>query len=141
MAKVIQLRWVKVNNHGNTPEGYYYDSNLIQLNSEADVQVQISSRDVEISYLLSLSGDKFVSINSDYFADLHIRPIPVKGNGQIIKFRINKLPEYAIVMGNDIEDAGDTNPDDPEDILNGFAGMEGDYFRSKSSEVIVGRTL
>lgn len=139
MSKIIQLRWVKVPNPGNTPDGYYYDSSLVKLNSEADIQVQIPSRDVEISYLLSLSGDRFVSICNDYFADLHIRPIPVKGKGQIVKFRMNKLPEYAIVMGDDIEDAGDTNPDNPEDIANGFAGSEGEYFRGKNSEVLVGK--
>lgn len=139
MAKYIQLRWTKIENKGNTPRGYYFDSNLVKLNSPADVQIQLPERDVEVSYLLSLSGEKFVSIHQDYFAELHIRPIPVRGNGQIVKFRINKIPEYAIVVGDNIEDAGDVNPENPEDITNGFAGSEGDYFRDKSSEIFAGK--
>lgn len=139
MAKFIQLRWVKVKNKGNTPDGYYFESNLVKLNSSADIQVQLPERDVEISYLLSLSGEKFVSIAHDYFAELHIRPIPVKGNGQIVKFRMNKLPEYSVIVGDDIEDAGDTDPDNPEDVTNGFAGSEGEYFRGKNSEIFAGK--
>ena len=140
MAKVLNLRWTRVKSEKNTPEGYYYDSNLVKLNSSADLQVQLDSEDdVEISYLLSLSGDRFVSITQDYFAKLHIRPVPVKGMGQIVKFRINKLPDYAVVIGDDIEDAGDVNPDDESDIKNGFAGSEGEYFRDKNSEVLVGK--
>ena len=139
MAKLIQLRWVKVMNQGNTPEGYYFDSNLIKLNSSADIQVQLPDRDVEISYLLSISGEKFVSIYQDYFAELHIRSIPVDGHGQIMKFRVNKLPEYSAVIGDDIEDAGDVNPDDPSDIKKGFAGSEGEYFRGNDSEILMGK--
>ena len=55
MAKYIQLRWTKIKNNGNTPDGYYYDSNLVKLNSPADVQIQLPERDVEVSYLLSLT--------------------------------------------------------------------------------------
>lgn len=140
MAKYIQLRWVKVQDSKNTPDGYYYESNLVKLNhGHADIQVSIPSSDVDISYLLSLSGDKFVSIFHDYFAELHVRRIPVIGVGQILKFRMNKLPEYAIIMGDDIEDAGDINPDDETDILNGFAGSEGEYFRDKFSEIFAGK--
>ena len=139
MAKYIQLRWTKIQNKGNTPDGYYFDSNLIKLNSSADIQVQLPDRDVEISYLLSVSGERFVSIFQDYFAELHIRPIPVKGHGQIMKFRVNKIPEYSAVIGDDIEDAGDVNPDDPSDIKNGFAGSEGEYFRGNDSEILVGK--
>lgn len=139
MAKYIQLRWTKIKNKGNTPDGYYFDSNLIKLNSSAAVQIQLPEKDVEVSYLLSLSGEKFVSIHQDYFAELHIRPIPVICNGQIVKFRINKIPEYAVVMGDNIEDVGDVNPDDPGDVTNGFAGSEGDYFRDKNSEIFAGK--
>ena len=139
MAKYIQLRWTKIQNKGNTPDGYYFDSNLIKLNSSADIQVQLPDRDVEISYLLSVSGERFVSIFQDYFAELHIRPIPVKGHGQIMKFRVNKIPEYSAVIGDDIEDAGDVNPGDPSDIKNGFAGSEGEYFRGNDSEILVGK--
>lgn len=142
MAKFLQLRWTKVNDPGNTPNGYYYDSNLVKLNQgHADIQVQIPSNDAEISYLLSLSGDKFVSIFHDYFGELHIKPIPVIGVGQILKFRVNKLPDNAIIIGDDLEDAGDINPDDPDDILNGFAGSEGEYFRDIYSEVFAGKSL
>lgn len=140
MAKLIILRWTKVmNKKSNNPKDHYFESNLIRLNSSADIQVQLPDRDVEISYLLSISGDRFVSIFHDYFAELHIKPIPVKGHGQIMKFRTNKLPEYSVVIGNDIEDAGDVNPDDPSDITNGFAGSEGEYFRGKDLEILVGK--
>lgn len=134
MAKIINLRWTKLDK--------YYESNLVKVNGIAYIQVQFDNqRDVDISYLLSLSGDRFVSISQDYFANLHIRPIPIKGVGQIVKFRINKLPDYAIVMGDDLDDAGDVNPEDPEDITNGFAGSEGEYFRCINSEIFVGRNF
>lgn len=138
MATLLNLRFTKVYDKGNTPNGYYYESNLVKLNDKADIQVQLEEEGVEISYLLSLSGDKFVTIFHDYFSKLHIRPLPINGVGQIVKFRLNKLPEYAILLG-DIEDAGDVNPEDPEDILNGFAGSEGVYFRCRNSEIFVGK--
>ena len=59
--------------------------------------------------------------------------------GQIVKFRINKLPSYAIIQGDDLTDAGDTNPDDPTDLVNAFAGSEGEYFRGKDTEIYAGK--
>lgn len=132
MANFLSLRWTKAKN--------YWESNLVKLNSQAFIQVQLDSEDgVDISYLLSLSGDTFVSIAQDYFAKLHIRLIPVPGLGQVMKFRINKLPDYSVILGDDIEDAGDTTPEEDKDVVNGFAGMEGEYFRCRNTEIFVGR--
>lgn len=140
MAKILYLRWTRVSDLGNTPDGFYYESNLVKINSAADIQVQLDKEaGVDITYLLSLSGDRFVSIHQDFFSKLHIRPIPVIGMGQILKFRINKLPDYSIVLGTDVEDVGDVNPDDPDDILYGFAGSDGEYFRGNNSEFFVGK--
>lgn len=65
--------------------------------------------------------------------------IEFNGVGQIVKFRINKLPTYAIIQGDELIDAGDTNPEDPTDIMNGFAGSEGEYFRGKDTEIFAGK--
>lgn len=130
MAKYIQLNWTKVSS--------YYESNLVILNSNASVQIEISERDVEVNYLLSLTGEKFASFFHDYFAELHINEIPLHGHGQVVKFRVNKLPDYAVVIGDDVEHGGEVNPDDPTDILEGFAGSEGEYFRDKNSEIFAG---
>lgn len=44
------------------------------------------------------------------------------------------MPSYAVVMG-DIEDAGDIDPDNPDDIPNAFATQDMEYFRSGNSEI------
>lgn len=136
MATFIQLRWTKISSSKNTPDGYYYESNLIKVKGNSILQVETPGmKDLDISYLHSLTGDKFVSFNQDYFKELHLQPIPIYGVGQVMKFRINKLPVNAVIMGDDITDAGDPNPDNPEDISNGFASSDGVYFCSGNSEI------
>ena len=58
--------------------------------------------------------------------------------GQVIKFRVRKLPDYAVVVG-DIEDGGDVDTDNPDDIPNAFAGKEKEYFRGNNSELLLGK--
>ena len=65
------------------------------------------------------------------------KDIPHIGFGQVIKFRVRKLPDYAVVVG-DIEDGGDVDPDNP-DIPNAFAGKEKEYFRGNNSELLLGK--
>ena len=139
MAQIIPLRWTKVIAPGNN-QGYFYESNLVKVKGRSAVQVEVPNETgVDISYLVSLSGERFVSISQDYFAELHIRELKLYGVGQIVKFRINKLPSYAIIQGDDLTDAGDTNPDDPEDLVNAFAGSDGEYFRGKDTEIYAGK--
>lgn len=139
MANIIPLRWVRVEHYGNE-HGYFYESNLVKVKGHASIQVEVPNETgVDIIYLVSLSGERFVSISHDYFAELHIRELKLYGVGQIVKFRINKLPFYAIIQGDDLTDAGDTNPDDPEDLVNAFAGSDGEYFRGKDTEIYAGK--
>ena len=138
MSNYIELRWFKVKDPGNTPNGYYYDSNLIQLNGPADIQIQTTERSIDLTYLLSLNGERFVSFKQDYFAELHISHIPIIGVGQILKFRVNKLPDLGLIIGN-VDDMGDINPDEPEDIVNAFAGSEGEYFRDINGRLFIGK--
>ena len=139
MANIIPLRWVRVE-HSKNEHGYFYESNLVKVKGHASIQVEVPNESsVDISYLVSLTGERFVSISQDYFVELHIKELKLHGVGQIFKFRINKLPTYAIIQGDDLTDAGDTNPDDPEDLVNAFAGSEGEYFRGKDTEIYAGK--
>ena len=139
MAQIIPLRWFRVEHSGND-RGYFYESNLVKVKCHASIQVEVPGEaGVDISYLVSLTGERFVSIDQDYFSELHIRELNFYGVGQIVKFRINKLPSYAIIQGDDLTDAGDTNPDDPTDLVNAFAGSEGEYFRGKDTEIYAGK--
>lgn len=138
MAQIIPLRWFRVEHSGND-RGYFYESNLVKVKGHASVQVEVPDSGVDLSYLVSLTGERFVSIYQDYFADLHVHEIEFNGVGQIVKFRINKLPTYAIIQGDELTDAGDTNPEDPTDVVNGFAGSEGEYFRGKDTEIFAGK--
>ena len=139
MAQIIPLRWFRVEHSGND-RGYFYESNLVKVKGHASIQVEVPCEaGVDISYLVSLTGERFVSIDQDYFSELHIRELNFYGVGQIVKFRINKLPSYAIIQGDDLTDAGDTNPDDPTDLVNAFAGSEGEYFRGKDTEIYAGK--
>lgn len=141
MANVIQLRWTKVVHPGNV-QGYFYESNLVKIKGHSAIQVEVLNETaVDISYLVSLTGERFVSTIQDYFANLHVRELNFHGVGQIVKLRINKLPSYAIIMGDDLTDAGDVNPVDPEDVTNAFAGSEGVYFRGKDTEIFAGKPL
>lgn len=133
MANTVQLRFTEVILDGEV----WYDSNLIKLNSGA-LGLHVEIGDSDSHYLAvhhSLSGQRFTSKYHDYFGVLYDNLIPrLKGVGQIIKVRLDKLPDYALVMGN-VEDAGDIDPDDPDNIPNAFASSDGEYFRSGSSEI------
>lgn len=137
MAKFLTLRWtkVKVNN-----DKFYYESNLVKVTGPTLLQIDASEDvGIDISYLRSLTGEKFDSFYQDYFGKLHITPEPFLGVGQIVKFRINKLPILGTLIGEELQDAGDTNPDNPESIQNGFAGSEGTYFLSRDGEIFAGK--
>ena len=55
-----------------------------------------------------------------------------------MKFRVNKLPDYACIRG-DIEDGGDVDPENPSIPMNAFCGSEGEPFRDIDSEFLLGR--
>ena len=84
MAQIIPLRWVRVEHSGNE-HGYFYESNLVKVKGHASIQVEVPNETgVDISHLVSLSGERFVSISHDYFAELHIRELKLYGVGQIV---------------------------------------------------------
>lgn len=132
--KMLMLRFTKLNN----VDGDWWDSNLIILNGPSGVHIEMPGTGNSATTMQSMTGMKFVSNYQDYFGEVWDKDIPYIGFGQVIKFRVRKLPDYAVVMG-DIEDGGDVNPDDPDDILNAFAGKEKEYFRGNNSELLLGK--
>lgn len=129
----LQLRFTQIELDGKI----WYDSNLIKFNSGA-LGVHIEMDDLDSHYMAihhSLSGQRFTSKYHDYFGVLYDNLIPFFiGVGQILKIRLDKMPTYAVVMG-DVEDAGDIDPDNPDDIPNAFATQDMEYFRSGNSEI------
>lgn len=129
----LQLRFTQIELDGKI----WYDSNLIKFNSGA-LGVHIEMEDLDSHYMAihhSLSGQRFTSKYHDYFGVLYDNLIPFFiGVGQILKIRLDKMPSYAVVMG-DVEDAGDIDPDNPDDIPNAFATQDMEYFRSGNSEI------
>lgn len=129
----LQLRFTQIELDGKI----WYDSNLIKFNSGA-LGVHIEMEDMDSHYMAihhSLSGQRFTSKYHDYFGVLYDNLIPFFiGVGQILKIRLDKMPSYAVVMG-DIEDAGDIDPENPDDIPNAFATQDMEYFRSGNSEI------
>lgn len=129
----LQLRFTQIELDGKI----WYDSNLIKFNSGA-LGVHIEMEDIDSHYMAihhSLSGQRFTSKYHDYFGVLYDNLIPFFiGVGQILKIRLDKMPSYAVVMG-DVEDAGDIDPDNPDDIPNAFATQDMEYFRSGNSEI------
>lgn len=129
----LQLRFTQIELDGKI----WYDSNLIKFNSGA-LGVHIEMDDLDSHYMAihhSLSGQRFTSKYHDYFGVLYDNLIPfLIGVGQILKIRLDKMPSYAVVMG-DVEDAGDIDPENPDDIPNAFATQDMEYFRSGNSEI------
>lgn len=129
----LQLRFTQIELDGKI----WYDSNLIKFNSGA-LGVHIEMEDMDSHYMAihhSLSGQRFTSKYHDYFGVLYDNLIPFFiGIGQILKIRLDKMPSYAVVMG-DVEDAGDIDPENPDDIPNAFATQDMEYFRSGNSEI------
>lgn len=129
----LQLRFTQIELDGKI----WYDSNLIKFNSGA-LGVHIEMEDLDSHYMTihhSLSGQRFTSKYHDYFGVLYDNLIPfLIGVGQILKIRLDKMPSYAVVMG-DVEDAGDIDPENPDDIPNAFATQDMEYFRSGNSEI------
>lgn len=129
----LQLRFTQIELDGKI----WYDSNLIKFNSGA-LGVHIEMDDLDSHYMAihhSLSGQRFTSKYHDYFGVLYDNLIPFFiGVGQILKIRLDKMPSYAVVMG-DVEDAGDIDPENPDDIPNAFATQDMEYFRSGNSEI------
>ncbi len=145
--KTINLEFTEV----TLPDGTIaYDSHLIQVNGPAGIHLEMPGTGNSIEVFRSITGLNPVSCYHDYFAQyfdkdlLHIdigrKYISyISDIGTVLKFRLNRLPDYGAVRG-EVEDLGPVNPDDPDDILNGFAGKEGVYFQDIDSEYLVGRS-
>lgn len=100
--KMLMLRFTKLNN----VEGDWWDSNLIILNGPSGVHIEMPGTGNSATTMQSMTGMKFVSNYQDYFGEVWDKDIPHIGFGQVIKFRVRKLPDYAVVVG-DIEDGGE----------------------------------
>ena len=134
MAHQLQLRWTKV----ETDNGTWYDSNLVILKGQSGVHLEMGAKGNHVSVFRSLTGKNFVTINQDYFGEILDMILQQPGIGQTLKFRVNHLPIYGIVMGN-VEDGGDVDPDNPDDIKYAFAGSEGIYFCDINREYFLGK--
>lgn len=136
MAKMLQLRWTRI----ETQNGIWFDSNRVILNGVCGIHVEMKGKRNDITAMQSMTGDKYVSCFQDYFGDLWDKIIPHPGIGQTMKFRVNRLPDYAIIMG-DVEDGGDVDPDNPEIPMNTFCGSEGEPFRGSDTELFLGKQM
>lgn len=134
MAKMLQLRWTRI----ETQNGIWFDSNRVILHGICGIHVEMKGQGNDITAMQSMTGDKYVSCFQDYFGDLWDKIIPHPGIGQTMKFRVNRLPDYAIIRG-DVEDGGDVDPDNPEIPLNAFYGSEGEPFRGNNTELFLGK--
>lgn len=135
MAKSFQLRFTKV----TTPEQIdAYDSQLIILNGTSGVHLDMEGSGNSVTILHSMTGQNFVSSQQDYFAGTWDSFIRQPAIGQVIKVRVNKLPLFGYIIG-DVEDAGDTNPDNPNDLINAFAGIEEVYFTGSDAGFFLGK--
>lgn len=136
MAKMLQLRWTRI----ETQNGIWFDSNRVILHGICGIHVEMKGKGNDITAMQSMTGDKYVSCFQDYFGDLWDKIIPHPGIGQTMKFRVNRLPDYAIIMG-DVEDGGDVDPDNPEIPMNTFCGSEGEPFRGSDTELFLGKQM
>lgn len=85
-----------------------------------------------------MTGQNFVSSQQDYFAGTWEDFIQQPAIGQVVKIRVNKLPLFGFIIG-DVEDAGDSNPENPDDLMNAFAGMEEEYFMGSDAGYFLGK--
>jgi len=134
MAKMLQLRWTRI----ETQNGIWFDSNRVILHGICGIHVEMKGQGNDITAMQSMTGDKYVSCFQDYFGDLWDKIIPYPGIGQTMKFRVNRLPDYAIIRGA-VEDGGDVDPDNPEIPMNAFCGSEGEPFRGNNTELFLGK--
>lgn len=135
MAKSFQLRFTKV----KTPEQIdAYDSQLVILNGPSGVHLDMEGSSNSVTILHSMTGMNFVSCQQDYFAGTWDQFIEHPAIGQVVKVRVNKLPLFGYILG-DVEDAGDTPPENPDDLTNAFAGMEEEYFMGSDAGYFLGK--
>jgi len=110
------------------------------LNGTSGVHIESKKSNLDVTTFQSMTGGKFVTCFQDYFGEVWDKIIPHPGIGQVIKFRINQLPDYAIIRG-DIEDGGDPDPEHPDIPMNAFCGKEGEPFRDKNSDFFCGKQV
>lgn len=85
-----------------------------------------------------MTGQNFVSSQQDYFASTWDGFIQQPAIGQVVKIRVNKLPLFGFIIG-DVEDAGDSNPENLDDPMNAFAGRGEEYFRGSDAGYFLGK--
>ena len=89
MAKMLVLRWTPI----TTNSGIWFDSNLVILNGTSGVHIEMKGNGNDVTAFQSMTGNKFVTCFQDYFGDIWDKIIPHPGIGQVIKFRVNRLPD------------------------------------------------
>lgn len=140
MAKQLLLRWTHIK---TTEDGMeVWESQLIQVNGKSavhlDMPVEGKREGNSVNILHSLTGINFVSCQHDYFGEIWDEFIKHPGIGQVIKIRLNHKPLFGVILG-DIEDAGHSNPENPEDLQNAFACIGGDYFCGSEASYFLGK--
>lgn len=135
MANSFQLRFVKI----QTPEQIdAYDSQLIILNGTSGVHLDMEGSGNSVTILRSMTGQNFVSSQQDYFAGTWDGFIQQPAIGQVVKIRVNKLPLFGFIIG-DVEDAGDSHPENPDDPMNALAGRGEEYFMGSDAGYFLGK--
>lgn len=135
MANSIILRFTEVfNDKGQL----VFESQMLQVNGPTGVHLDMEGRGNSITTLRSMTGNHFVSCSQDYFAEVVDYFIPHPSIGYAYKIQVNKKPTFGLVLG-DIEDLGDPNPDDPNDMANAFSGNDGSYFMGKDGQYFFGK--
>lgn len=136
MAKSLILRFIPV----VTPDGItIYESNMVQVNGASGVHLEMGGVGNSVTTLRSMTGANFVSSYQDYFGEISDFFIGDPGIGQAYKIKLNNPPLFGIITG-DVEDMGDINPENPEEMVNAFAdingnilmGSDGQYFFVKN---------
>lgn len=133
MAQALILRFTLIHdNDGNA----LYESNSFQINGYSGLHIDFTGAGNSVTLLRSITGINFVSSFHDYCGETFDRIILEPGIGQAYKVRVNKLPSFALVHG-EVEDMGDPNPEDSNDLMNAFCGSEGEFFMGKEGHYFI----
>jgi hypothetical protein len=138
MAKSIILRFTEV----TTPDGKKaWDSNRVVINGAAGVHIETNKSGSSVNMFRSMTGINMVTCHQDYFGDVCDFFLPYPGIGYTCIFRLNYQPVSGLILGENVEDAGDVDPTDSNAIPEAFAGKEGVYFVGSDGQYFVGKTL
>lgn len=141
MAKSLILRFTEVIAQDGKKA---WDSNLVVVNGTAGIHIETGKPGSSITVFRSMTGLNMVTSHHDYFGDVCDFFLPYPGIGYTIKLRLNYEPIMGFILGSDenaLDDAGDANKEDKEDLTNALAGKEGVYFLGKDGQYFLGKTI